>query len=118
MPTTVNKPLKITAFNAKGTGRQTYEVRKHLQDPVLRHTSETSYEALHPKTDIYQTDCQDRHKDGTAVAVKKGIPHKCTELPPLLSIEATGVCIPIETLKCCLRLFINLCKDCGVTQTP
>jgi hypothetical protein len=39
-----------------------------------------------------------RHKErkgGTAVAVRKGIPHKHVDLPPLVSVEATGVCIPI-----------------------
>jgi hypothetical protein len=34
-------------------------------------------------------------KGGTAVAVRKGIPHNHVDLPPLISIEATGVCIPI-----------------------
>jgi hypothetical protein len=31
----------------------------------------------------------------TAVAVRKVIPHFHVDLPPLMSIEATGVCIPI-----------------------
>jgi hypothetical protein len=31
----------------------------------------------------------------TAVAVRKGIPHMHVDLPPLVSVEATGVCIPI-----------------------
>jgi hypothetical protein len=47
-----------------------------------------------PNHDIYRTDGQDWHKGGTAVAVKKGIPHRCADVPPLLSGEATGVCIP------------------------
>jgi hypothetical protein len=34
-------------------------------------------------------------KGGTAVAVKKCIPHNHVDVPPLISIEATGVCIPI-----------------------
>jgi hypothetical protein len=29
------------------------------------------------------------------VAVKKGIPHNHVDLPPLDSVEATGICIPI-----------------------
>jgi hypothetical protein len=32
MSTTVHRPLIILAFNANGTGRQAYEVRKQLQD--------------------------------------------------------------------------------------
>jgi hypothetical protein len=34
-------------------------------------------------------------KGCTADAVKKGIPHNSVDLPPLISIEETGVCIPI-----------------------
>ncbi|PNF15438.1 hypothetical protein B7P43_G18173, partial [Cryptotermes secundus] len=34
-------------------------------------------------------------KGGTAVAVRKGIPQNLVDLPPLVSVEATGVCIPI-----------------------
>jgi hypothetical protein len=52
-----------------------------------------------PNCDIHWTDCEDGHKGRTAVAVKKGIPHTCTDLPPLLSVEATEVCIPIGNPK-------------------
>jgi hypothetical protein len=38
---------------------------------------------------------QSERKRGTAVAARKGIPHMQVELPPLVSVEATGVCIPI-----------------------
>jgi hypothetical protein len=38
---------------------------------------------------------EEGHKGGTAIALKKGIPHTCLDLPPLLSVKATGVCIPI-----------------------
>jgi hypothetical protein len=34
-------------------------------------------------------------KGGTAVADRKGIPHNHVDLPPLVSIKASGVCIPI-----------------------
>jgi hypothetical protein len=34
-------------------------------------------------------------KGRTAVAVRKGIPHNHVELLPLVSVEATGVCIPV-----------------------
>jgi hypothetical protein len=32
---------------------------------------------------------------GTAIAVRKGIPHNHVDLPPLLSVEETEVCIPV-----------------------
>jgi hypothetical protein len=44
---------------------------------------------------FYRTDHEDEHKGKTAVAVKKGIANTCVDLPPLLSVKATGVCIPI-----------------------
>jgi hypothetical protein len=49
--------------------------------------------------EINRTDHQNRHKSGTAKADKKGIPLICADLPPLLSVEATVVCIPIENTE-------------------
>jgi hypothetical protein len=48
-----------------------------------------------PNYDIYWTDREDGHKGRTAVAVKKGIPHTYVNLPLILSVQATGVCIPV-----------------------
>jgi hypothetical protein len=36
---------------------------------------------------------------GNAVAVRKGIPHDHVDQPPLVSVEVTGVCIPIGNNK-------------------
>jgi hypothetical protein len=47
-----------------------------------------------PDCDFYQTDHEGRHKIGTA----------------------TRFCIPTETLKCFLQLFINLYKDWSDTE--
>jgi hypothetical protein len=44
---------------------------------------------------FYRNDRQPGRKGGTAVAVKKGIPHSHVDLPPLISVEATGVYTPI-----------------------
>jgi hypothetical protein len=44
-----------------------------------------------PNYDIYQTDREDEHKGGTAVAVKKGIPHTSIDLPPFLSVNQQGL---------------------------
>jgi hypothetical protein len=43
-----------------------------------------------PHYDFYKTDCEDGRRGGTVTAVKKGIPHTCVNIPPLLSVEATG----------------------------
>jgi hypothetical protein len=47
-----------------------------------------------PHYDFYQTGHEDRHKGPTDVALKKGIPHTCVNLLPVLPVEGTGVCIP------------------------
>jgi hypothetical protein len=45
---------------------------------------------------FYRTDRYPGRKGRTAIAVRKGIPHNHVYLPPLVSTEATGVCIPID----------------------
>jgi hypothetical protein len=45
---------------------------------------------------FYRTDRHPGIKGGRAVAVRKGIPHSHVDLPSLFSIEATGICIPIN----------------------
>jgi hypothetical protein len=48
-----------------------------------------------PGYHIYRMDSYLEIKGGTAVAVRKGIPKKHVDLHPLISVEATGSCIPI-----------------------
>jgi hypothetical protein len=62
---------------------------------VFRDKSEPSGEIFIPNFHFYKTDRYPGRKGGTAVAVRKGIPHNHVDLPPLVSVEATGVCIPI-----------------------
>jgi hypothetical protein len=101
MSITVHRPLKIIAFNANGTGTQDHEVRRQLQyckiDIVLFSEAHLKPHMRFyiPNYEFYRTDHEDRHKDRTAIAVKKGIPHICVNLPPPLSAEVTGICIPI-----------------------
>jgi hypothetical protein len=44
---------------------------------------------------FYRNDRHSGRKGGTAVAVRRGVPRSYVDLPPLVSVEATGVCIPI-----------------------
>jgi hypothetical protein len=97
MTTRVHRPLKIIAFNANDIWRQRYELNKQLQDLHLDVTlfSET---LLKPHERFYIPNRIDRHperKGGTATAVRIGTPHRHVDLPPLVSIEATGICILI-----------------------
>jgi hypothetical protein len=48
-----------------------------------------------PNYHFYYTNRCPGRKGGTVIAVRKGFPHKHTDLPPLVSTEATGVCISI-----------------------
>jgi hypothetical protein len=95
MATRVHRPLKVLAFNANGIWRQCYELSKQLQDlPVDVFLFSETHLKPHdrfsiPNCHFYRTDHYPGKKCG------KGIPHNHIELPPLVSVEATGVCILI-----------------------
>jgi hypothetical protein len=89
----------VVVFN-NGNGRQCFELSKQLQ--ALRRDvtlfSRTQLE-LHEgffiqNYQFYPTGHFPGRKGGTAVAGKKCVPHNHTNLPNLVSIEATRVCIP------------------------
>jgi hypothetical protein len=48
--------------------------------------------------DFYRTEREDGNKGATASSINNGIPHTCVDLPPLLSIETTGVSMPIGNI--------------------
>jgi hypothetical protein len=101
MAATVHRLPKVVAFNATGIGKQAYELRKQMQDlkqdvPLFTETHLKQHTRFCvPNYHIYRNDGLDGNKGGTAVAVKKRIPHTYVDLTPLLSLEATGVSIPI-----------------------
>jgi hypothetical protein len=59
---------------------------------------------------FYRTDHYTGRNGGTAVAVRKDIPQNHVDLPPLVSVEATGVCIPIDN---CEELLAAVYKSPG-----
>jgi hypothetical protein len=69
---------------------------------------------------IYQAPHEDEQKGGTAIAIKKGIPHTRIDLPPFLSEEATGVCIPIGNIDICriavYKSLQRLWSDTDITE--
>jgi exonuclease III len=101
MATRFHRPLKVIAFNANGIGRQRYELSKQLQElhvdvVLLSDTHLQPHERFFiPNYHFCWTDSHPGRKGGTAVAVRRGIPHNHVDLPPLISVEATGVCIPV-----------------------
>jgi hypothetical protein len=114
MATRIHRPLEVEAFNANGIGRQRYELSKYLQE---QHIDVALFSETHlkiqerffiPNYHFYQIDRFPGRKGGTDVAVRKGILHNHVGLPHLVSVEATGVCIPIGNVKYSLKLFINL----------
>ncbi|PNF29728.1 hypothetical protein B7P43_G12159 [Cryptotermes secundus] len=97
----IHRPLKVTEFYANGTRRQRYELSKQLQAlhvdvALFSETHLKSHERFFiPNYHFYRIDRHSGRKGGSAVAVRKGISHNHADLPPLVSVEATGVCIPI-----------------------
>jgi hypothetical protein len=86
--------------NANVIMKQRYGLSKRLQDLYVDVSlfSETHLKP-HEKFFIsnyhfYRTDSHRGRKGGTAVAVRRGVPHNHVDLPPFVSAEATGVCIP------------------------
>jgi hypothetical protein len=81
----------------------------HIDVALLSETHLKPRERLYSHNfHFYRTDRFPGRKGGTAFSVKKGIPHNRVDLPPLVSIEATGVCISIgnsevllKTVACC-----------------
>jgi exonuclease III len=100
MATRVHRPLKVIAFNANGISRQRHEFSKQLQEQKIDVAllSETHLKPRErfciPNYHVYRTDRYPGRKGGTAVAIRKGVPHTEVDLAPLVSIEATVVYIP------------------------
>jgi hypothetical protein len=101
MATRIYRPHKVLAFNANDIGRQRYELSKQLED---LHVDVALFSETHLKPQerifisnfhFYGTDHYPGRKGGTAVTVRKNISHNHVDLPPLVSVEATRVFIPI-----------------------
>jgi endonuclease/exonuclease/phosphatase family metal-dependent hydrolase len=54
---------------------------------------------------FYRIDRNPERKAGTAVAVRKGILHMSVDLPSLISVETTGVCIPIGNQEILIAVY-------------
>jgi hypothetical protein len=100
---------KAIAFNANGIRGQRYELSEQLQDlrvdvNLFSETHLKPHERFISKYHFYQTDHHPGRKGRTAVAVRKGILHNHVDLPPLVSVQATAVCIPIGSSEVLLAL--------------
>jgi hypothetical protein len=101
MVTRIHRPLKVIALNANGMGRQRYDPSKELQDlhigvALFSETHLKPHESFFiPNHHFYRIDRYPGRIGGTAVTVRKRIPHNRIDLPPLVSVEATGMCIPV-----------------------
>jgi hypothetical protein len=97
MATRNHRRLNVIAFNANGIGRQRYGLSKQLQDlqvdvALFSETHPKPHErSFIPNYHFYRTDHHPGRKGGTAVAVRKDIPHNHVHLSPLVSVEATMV---------------------------
>jgi hypothetical protein len=94
----IHRSLKVIA---NGNMKQRFEPNKRIQDLYIDVAlfSETHLK-LHERFfisnyHVYRTDRHPGRKGGTDVGIRRGVPHNHVELPPLVSLEATGVCIHI-----------------------
>jgi hypothetical protein len=105
MASSIHTPLKITELNEYGIWRQRYEHNKrlqnfHIDEALLSETHLKPHERFCiPNYHFYCTYRFPGRKCGTAVAGIKSIPHNHVDLPLLVSVEATGVCIPICNIE-------------------
>jgi hypothetical protein len=81
MANRIHRPLKVIAFNAYGIMKQSYELSKQLQDlyvdvALFSETHLKPHERFFISNyNFYRTDRHPGRKDGTAVAVRRGVPH-------------------------------------------
>jgi hypothetical protein len=68
----------------------------HIDVALLSQTHLETHEKFHISNyHLYRTDHFPGRKGGTAFTIRKGIPHNHVDLTLLVSVEATGACIPI-----------------------
>jgi hypothetical protein len=85
---------------------------------LLSETHVKSHERFFlPNCHFYQTDRFPGRKGGTAIAVRKGIPHNNVDVVPLVSVEATGVCIFTGNSECYLQQSVSNQTMPGMMQT-
>jgi hypothetical protein len=69
---------------------------------------------------FYRTDRLPGRKCGTGVAVRKDTSHNHVDLPPLVWIESTGVCIPIGNSEVLLSAVYkspgHACNDADINE--
>jgi hypothetical protein len=101
MATIIHRPVKVIAFNENGIMRQRYELSKQLQDlhvhvALFSETHLIPHERFFISNHLsYRTGRHPGRKGATAIAVRSAVPNSYVHLPRLVSVEATGVCIPI-----------------------
>jgi hypothetical protein len=100
MAATVYRPLNVVTFNSNGIGRQSYELRKQMRDLKID-VALLSETLLKPQMRFYIPDYHISERSPRSTWGRncrwsqKGNPRTHIDLPPLLSVEATGISIPI-----------------------
>jgi hypothetical protein len=102
MVTRVHRPLEVITCYANDICRRCCDLSKQLQDI---HVNAALFSEAYLKPHERFITLSDRPLPGK----KRCIPHNHAYLPPLVSIEATGVCIPINSEV----LLVTVCKSSG-----
>lgn len=120
--------MKIMAFNTESMARQAYEARKQLQHlkidlALISETHLKPYVGFYiPNSLIFMgLVVKTGLKGRTASAAVKGIAHTWVDFSLVLSVQATGVCIPTGSAEMfpsavykCLQ---SLWSDTVITET-
>jgi hypothetical protein len=111
-----HRPLKIRAFDANEIWSRRCEISRqlqylHIKVALLSETHRKQHERFFiPDYQFYRPDYFPGINGGTAITVRKYIPRNHVDLPPLVSIETTGVCIQIGNSR---MLLVAVCKSPG-----
>jgi hypothetical protein len=120
MATRVHRPLKLYEFIGNCIGKQRYELSRQLKDlhvdvALFSEKSSKIHEWFFIQNfHFYRTGRYPDRKGITAVSVRKGIPPNHVDVPPIVSVETIGVCMPIGNSEILLASVYNSpgCFDC------
>jgi len=106
------------AVNENGIKSQSCELSKELKTSctdvaLLSQTHLKPHKRFFVRNyHIYRNDCHSGAKAGNPVAVRKGVRYNYVDLPPLISIEATGFCTTLDKKEILLAVVYKyLIKD-------
>ena len=107
------KPLSLLNFNANGLKNQILEVANFLQKNSIdiacineTHLKNPDIVKI-PNYTIYRNDRENRPGGGTAIIIKKSIPHRPIKINNLINVESTSITILINNQETTIASVYN-----------